>query len=73
MMEFTIEEINLMCIYDTGTRQGLMDALKAMQGDLLPEEVELRQLTENVLARLNGMTDDEYAQMQDSLIPAYDE
>ena len=73
MMEFTIEEINLMCIYDTGTRQGLMDALKAMQGDLLPEEAELRQLTESVLARLNGMTDDEYAQMQESLIPAYDE
>lgn len=73
MMEFTIEEINLMCIYDNGTRQGLMDALKAMLGDLLPEEAELRQLTENVLARLNGMTDDEYAQMQESLIPAYDE
>ena len=73
MTEFTIEEINLMCIYDTGTRQGLMDALKAMLGDLLPEEAELRQLTENVLARLNGMTDDEYAQMQESLIPAYDE
>ena len=73
MMEFTIEEINLMCIYDTGTRQGLMDALKAMYSDLLPEEAELRQLTENVLAKLNGMTDDEYAQMQESLIPAYDE
>ena len=73
MMEFTIEEINLMCIYDTGTRQGLMDALKAMYSDLLPEEAELRQLTENVLARLNGMTDDVYAQMQESLIPAYDE
>ena len=73
MIEFTIEEINLMCIYDTGTRQGLMDALKAMYSDLLPEEAELRQLTQNVLARLNGMTDDEYAQMQESLIPAYDE
>ena len=72
-MEFTFEEINLMCIYDTGTRQGLMDALKAMYSDLLSEEAELRQLTENVLARLNGMTDDEYAQMQESLIPAYDE
>ena len=73
MMEFTIEEINLMCIYDTGTRQGLMDALKAMYSDLLPEEAELRQLTESVLARLDGMTNDEYAQMQESLIPVYDE
>ena len=50
-----------------------MDALKAMYSDLLPEEAELRQLTENVLARLNGMTDDEYAQMLSSLIPVYDE
>jgi hypothetical protein len=33
MMEFTIEEINLMCIYDTGTRQGLMDALKAIEDE----------------------------------------
>lgn len=73
MTEFTIEEINLMCIYDTGTRQGLMDALKAMYSDLMPEEAELRQLTESVLARLDGMTDDEYAQMQESLIPVYDE
>ena len=73
MTKFTIEEINLMCIYDTGTRQGLMDALNAMLRDLLPEEVQLRQLTENVLARLEGMTDDEYAQMLSSLIPAYDE
>ena len=73
MTKFTIEEINLMCIYDTGTRQGLMDALKAMYSDLLPEEAELRQLTESVLARLDGMTNDEYAQMQESLIPAYDE
>ena len=73
MTKFTIEEINLMCIYDTGTRQGLMDALNAMLGDLLPEEVQLRQLTESVLARLNGITDDEYAKMQESLIPAYDE
>jgi len=73
MTKFTIEEINLMCIYDTGTRQGLMDALKAMYRDLLPEEAELRQLTESVLARLDGMTNDEYAQMQESLIPVYDE
>ena len=37
MMEFTIEEINLMCIYDTGTRQGLME-----QSKLPPRKVEIR-------------------------------
>ena len=34
MGNFTFDEINLMCIYNTGTRQGLMDALKEMRGYL---------------------------------------
>ena len=34
MMSFTIEEINLMCIYNTGTRIGLIEALENMTGYL---------------------------------------
>ena len=29
MSDFTFDEINLMCIYNTGTRAGLMQALTA--------------------------------------------
>ena len=38
MMNFTIEEINLMCIYNTGTRIGLIEALENMTGYLTKEE-----------------------------------
>ena len=49
MNTFTHEEMNLMCIYNTGTREGLMDALVAMREYLEPEETELRDLTDSVL------------------------
>ena len=29
MDKFTADEMNLMCIYDTGTREGLMEQLKS--------------------------------------------
>ena len=34
MGNLTFDEINLMCIYNTGTKEGLMDALKEMRGYL---------------------------------------
>ena len=73
MERFTIEEINLMCIYDTGTRSGLIAALTDMLGYLQADEAELRLLSESVISRLNTMTDAEYAQLMPSLIPDYDE
>ena len=72
-MNFTIEEINLMCIYDTGTRSGLIAALTDMLGYLETDEAELRLLSESVISRLNTMTDAEYAQFAPNLIPDYDE
>jgi len=32
MGNFTFDEMNLMCIYNTGTREGLINALKEMRG-----------------------------------------
>ena len=72
-MNFTIEEINLMCIYDTGTQSGLIAALTDMLGYLQADEAELRTLAESVISRLNAMTDAEYAQLMPLLIPDYDE
>ena len=31
MGNFTFEEMNLMCIYNTGSRTGLIDSLREMQ------------------------------------------
>ena len=40
MGNFTFEEMNLMCIYNTGSRTGLIDSLREMRGELAPEETE---------------------------------
>ena len=71
MMNFTIEEINLMCIYNPGTRVGLIEALENMTGYLTKEETELRGLAESVIARLRSMTDFDFHMLQDSLIPDF--
>ena len=52
MNNFTFEEMNLMCIYNTGSRTGLIEALTEMRGYLTPEETELRELTDSALQKL---------------------
>ena len=62
MNEFTFEEMNLVCIYNSsGTREGLIAALTEMRGYLEPDEDELRTLTDSALAKLGRMTDSDYA------------
>lgn len=71
MNNFTQDEINLMCIYNTGTKDGLMDALTAMREYLEPEETELRGLTDSALDMLERISDEEYAALE--LYPDFDE
>ena len=52
MGNFTFEEMNLMCIYNTGSRTGLIDSLSEMRGELSPEETELLALTDSTLCLL---------------------
>ena len=68
MEEFTVEEINLMCIYDTGTRTGLITELSAMQTHLEPDETELSELMHSVTEKLRSMRDDEYASLSETLV-----
>ena len=70
-MNFTNDELNLMCIYDTGTRTGLMDALATMKEQLEPDEIELRAMTDSALKKLEVMTDEEYSQLE--LFPDFDD
>ena len=72
-MRFTIEEINLICIYDTGTRTGLIGALTDMIGYLQEDEAELRALAESVISQMRSMTDEKYAQIQPEFMPDYEE
>ena len=71
MMIFNNDEMNLMCIYDTGSRTGLMNALSEMRKELSADEVELRELTDSTLNKLSAMSDKDYANME--LYPDFDD
>ena len=71
MIHFTHDEINLMAIYNTGTREGLIEELTTMRKYLESDETELMELTDSVLAKLNTLTDAEFDTLD--LIPDFDE
>ena len=71
MMDFTNDEMNLMCIYDTGNRTGLINALSEMRKELDADEVALRELTDSVLNKLSDMPDEDYEQLE--LYPDFDD
>jgi len=61
---FTNDEVNLMCIYNTGTREGLIAELTQMRGYLGAEETELMALTDSALGKLRIMSDAEYTALE---------
>ena len=69
MMNVTNEEMNLMCIYNQDTRKELIDALDGMRGYLDEDEVELRELTDSTIGKLNSITDAQFAEL--SLVPDF--
>ena len=71
MGNFTFEEMNLMCIYNTGSRTGLIETLTEMRGELSPEEAELRELTDSALEKLQAMNDTEFAELE--MYPDFDD
>ena len=71
MMNFIHDEINLMAIYNTGTREGLIEELTVMRKYLESYETELLSLTDSALAKLNTLTDAEFDTLD--LIPDFDE
>ena len=70
MDKFTADEMNLMCIYDTGTREGLMEQLRQMRGYLEADQPELMEMTDSALEKLEKMSDAEYAALD--LTPDFD-
>ena len=69
MPDFNEEEITLMCLYHTGTRQGLIRELNEMLPYLAVDEMDLRRMMESVLQKLGGMTDRQYATFCAEWIP----
>ena len=50
--------------YNTGTRLGLIHELRLMQCYLMPDETALRELSEQVIEKLNLLTDAEFAELE---------
>ena len=69
-MKVTYEERQLMAIYNTGTRKGLLEALIDMQQYLTREERDLNDLTASAISKLQEMSDDEYRALD--LVPDFD-
>lgn len=73
MERFTVEESNLMCIYNTGSRADLLSELAEMQSHLAADETELLALTKTVIGKLSAMSDEEFDSLSGELIPDFEE
>jgi 2',3'-cyclic-nucleotide 2'-phosphodiesterase (5'-nucleotidase family) len=68
MSIFTVDETNLICIYNNGTRVGLITELSEMQTHLEQDETELLELTQKVIGKLTNMSDEEFNNIARELI-----
>ena len=64
---FTVEEENLICVFDVSSRSALINEIRAAMPDF--DEPELSEIAGNVLKILDVMTDAEYSAL--TLNPAY--
>ena len=60
MGKFTVEETNLMCVFNTKIRRELIEDIGRVLSHL--RESEMEELARNVLAKLQNMTDEEFAE-----------
>ena len=63
-------EQQLMAIYNTGTRLGLIQALNDMRTYLDDDQPELMEATDSAIAKLNAMTDEEFESLD--LVPDFE-
>lgn len=61
MGKFTVEEINLMCVFNTKSRMELIEDIGRVLSHL--KESKIEELARNVLTKLQIMTDEEFAEV----------
>lgn len=61
---FTDDELNLMMIYNPGSRVGLIAEPTKMQSQLTGRDKELRRWTKSVLSKLSAMADEEFFSLE---------
>jgi len=57
--KFSVEEINLMCIYDTSSRTALLDDLHTGLNDVY--DPDMRDIFGSVIEKLETVSDEEFA------------
>ena len=63
-MNFTNDEMNLMCIYNTGSRESLMQELREMRGYIGADQPELLAMTDSALQKLDKISDEEFTKLE---------
>lgn len=61
-MTFTLDEVNLMCIYDTSNRKRLIKEMR--RSFQLVEDKELADIMWSAISKLSSMTDTEYSGLE---------
>ena len=56
-MNFTNDEMNLMCIYNTGSRENLMRELREMRGYIGADQPELGKISDEEFTKLELFPD----------------
>jgi hypothetical protein len=64
MKNFTNDEMNLMCIYNTGSREGLMRELREMRVCIDADQPELLAMTDSALQKLGKISDEEFTKLE---------
>ncbi len=61
MSNFTVEEINLMCVFDRSGRTELIEDI----GRVMPylEDKDMEELANRIIDKLQNMTDEEFAEI----------
>ena len=63
-MNFTNDEMNLMCIYNTDSRESLMRELREMRGYIGADQPELLAMTDSALQKLDKISDEEFTKLE---------
>lgn len=66
---FTVEEVNLICIFNIGNRETLIAELISATADF--EDVEMLEIAVAVLDKLSQMSDEDFAALE--LYPVYED
>ncbi len=61
MSNFTVEEINLMCVFNTDNRNKMINDIQNVIPQL--EDNDMEELAERVLRKLEKMSDEEFAEI----------